>query len=71
MRRLDDLLVLAMAFASWLISFYIHHPTVEGSIYSDIVSFWHHEPRLQAGLIPCLQYFFKARSSRRHVDNSL
>ncbi len=53
------MLVLAMAFSSWLISFYIHHPMVEGSVYSDIVSFWHREPRLQASLIPCLQYFFE------------
>jgi len=50
---------LAAAFISWTLSTYIHYPTVQGSIYSDIVSFWHREPELAAGLKPCIDYFFE------------
>jgi len=50
---------LAAAFISWTLSTYIHYPTVQGSIYSDIVSFWYREPELAAGLKPCIDYFFE------------
>jgi 4-amino-4-deoxy-L-arabinose transferase-like glycosyltransferase len=50
---------LAAAFISWTLSVYIHYPMVQGSIYSDIVSFWHREPGLAAGLKPCIDYFFE------------
>jgi hypothetical protein len=50
---------LAAAFISWTLSVYIHYPTVQGSIYSDVVSFWYREPELAAGLKPCIDYFFE------------
>jgi len=50
---------LAAAFISWTLSAYIHYPTVQGSIYSDVVSFWYREPELAAGLKPCIDYFFE------------
>jgi hypothetical protein len=50
---------LAAAFISWTLSVYIHYPTVQGSIYSDVVSFWYREPGLAAGLKPCIDYFFE------------
>jgi hypothetical protein len=50
---------LAAAFISWTLSAFIHYPTVQGSIYSDIVSFWYREPELAAGLKPCIDYFFE------------
>ncbi|MCS7126495.1 MAG: hypothetical protein NZ929_06275 [Aigarchaeota archaeon] len=34
-------IVLATAFTSFTISYLIHHPKIEGNIYSDIVSFWY------------------------------
>ncbi len=52
-------LAVAAAVISWLISFYIHHPLVEGSIYSDVASFWWREENLQRGEAPCIQYFFE------------
>jgi hypothetical protein len=59
-RRLPALqLALAAAFASWLLSTYIHHPEVHGHLYSDVVSFWYREPELAAGLKPCIDYFFE------------
>jgi len=50
---------LGAAFLSWLLSTYIHHPIIPGSLYSDVVSFWHRGPELAAGLKPCLDYFFE------------
>jgi hypothetical protein len=50
---------LAAAFISWTLSAYIHYPTVQGSTYSDVVSFWYREPELAAGLKPCIDYFFE------------
>jgi hypothetical protein len=59
-RRLPALqMALAAAFASWLLSTYIHHPEVHGHLYSDVVSFWYREPELAAGLKPCIDYFFE------------
>ncbi|MCS6783738.1 MAG: glycosyltransferase 87 family protein [Candidatus Caldarchaeum sp.] len=49
----------ATALVAWAVSFYIHHPNVEGNIYSDVVSFWWRENSLREGLIPCIQYFFE------------
>lgn len=49
----------AAALISWAVSFYIHHPNVQGNIYSDVMSFWWREPNLQRGEIPCIQYFFE------------
>jgi len=51
-------LALAAAFVSWLLSTYIHHPMVEGNIYSDVVSFWYAELDPNHGKIPCIDYFF-------------
>ena len=60
MRRFPALqMALAAAFASWLLSTYIHHPEVDGHLYSDVVSFWYREPELAAGLKPCIDYFFE------------
>jgi hypothetical protein len=50
---------LVAAFISWTLSAFIHYPTVQGSIYSDVVSFWYREPELAAGLKPCIDYFFE------------
>jgi hypothetical protein len=50
---------LGAAFLLWLLSTYIHHPIIPGSLYSDVVSFWHRGPELAAGLKPCLDYFFE------------
>jgi hypothetical protein len=52
-------LALAAAFVSWLLSTYIHHPMVEGNIYSDVVSFWHVALEPNRGKIPCVNYFFE------------
>ncbi|MEM2238010.1 MAG: glycosyltransferase 87 family protein [Candidatus Caldarchaeum sp.] len=52
-------LVAVAAVLSWFLSFYIHHPSVEGNVYSDVASFWWREEHLQNGKIPCLQYFFE------------
>ncbi|BAJ51005.1 conserved hypothetical protein [Candidatus Caldarchaeum subterraneum] len=52
-------LAVAAAVVSWLISFYIHHPLVEGNVYSDVASFWWREENLQRGEMPCIQYFFE------------
>jgi hypothetical protein len=49
---------LGAAFVSWLLSTYMHHPIIPGSLYSDVVSFWG-RPELEAGLKPCLDYFFE------------
>ena len=52
-------LALAAAFVSWLLSTYIHHPMVEGNIYSDVVwYFWHEGLDPNPGKIPCIDYFF-------------
>ncbi len=51
--------MLAAAVVSWGLSFYIHHPHVEGNIYSDVNSFWWRERHLRQGSIPCIQYFFE------------
>ncbi|MEM4189813.1 MAG: glycosyltransferase 87 family protein [Candidatus Caldarchaeum sp.] len=60
MKRPSNLqLVMAAAVASWFLSLYIHHPMVEGNIYSDVASFWWREEHLKAGKIPCMQYFFE------------
>ncbi len=52
-------LALAAAFVSWLLSTYIHHPRVEGNIYSDVVSFWYAALDPNRGKIPCVDYFFE------------
>ncbi|MEM4186422.1 MAG: glycosyltransferase 87 family protein [Candidatus Caldarchaeum sp.] len=52
-------LTMAAAVISWFLSFYIHHPRVEDNVYSDVASFWWREPHLEAGKIPCIQYFFE------------
>ncbi|MEM4328985.1 MAG: glycosyltransferase 87 family protein [Candidatus Caldarchaeum sp.] len=52
-------LVLAAAVVSWGLSVYLHHPSVEGNVYSDVASFWWREPYLREGLVPCIQYFFE------------
>ncbi len=52
-------LALTAAVVSWGLSFYLHHPSVEGNVYSDVNSFWWRENHLRQGSMPCIQYFFE------------
>ncbi len=57
-KRLALAFVVAASFLSWALSAYVHYPTVPGSIYSDIVSFWYRK-ELAVGLTPCMDFFFE------------
>jgi len=52
-------LTLTAGLVSWLLSTYIHHPRVEGNVYSDVVSFWYVALDVNRGRIPCVDYFFE------------
>jgi len=49
----------AVAVLSWTLSVVMHHPSIQGNIYSDVTSFWWREESLQRAKIPCIQYFFE------------